>query len=290
MIPEETEVYRINKKYGAEYLTFRRFDEEPGLRAIFTTRWGGVSGGCCENWNFGFNERDSDENRAYNYRKLAQVMGTELDDLVVSDQTHTVNIETVGAEHAGWGLLGIAEDSEKRRFHDVDGLITDTPGLALVTLHSDCNALYFYDPENRVIGLAHSGWRGTLGKIGARMVEKMHNEFGSDPSMLICGIGPSICGDCFEIDEDVAQMFFDDCEDYRSMAKSGMKDGVKKYYLDLWAVNRHIMAEAGVKPANIECMGLCTKENTDVFFSHRGQHGKRGTMAASMMLEPGFNG
>ncbi|MDD6155090.1 MAG: peptidoglycan editing factor PgeF [Eubacteriales bacterium] len=286
MIAEETDVYKLREKAGAKFLTFKRLDREPGLKAIFTTRWGGISEGCCENWNFGFSDRDTDACRAYNYKKLAEVMGTDLEHLIVTDQTHTTNVEVVDGSFAGYGLRGILPDADTRRFHDVDGLVTNVPGLALVTHHSDCNALYFYDPYNRAIGLAHSGWKGTLNGIGPKLVGIMEEKYGTDPGRLLCGLGPSICGDCFEIDEDVANLFFDKCPAYRDFSTSKVNEAcLTKYYLDLWSVNRYMLEKAGLDSANIFCMGLCTKENLDTFFSHRGQRGKRGTMAACMMLE-----
>ncbi len=275
MIEKETDTYKLHIKGEVQYLTFKRLDEFPELRHLFTTRHGGISTGCRESWDLGFSEEDGPEAREYNCGVLADVMGIAQGDMVWTQQTHTTNIRRVTEDDRGKGA------TRPRDYTDVDGLVTDCRGIALVTTHADCNALYFYDPLKHVIGLAHSGWKGTLHRIGKVMVNKMQADFGSDPGELVCGIGPSLCQDCFEVDRDVAGMFSAADAAY---GKFAYEKGVKTY-IDLWAINEYILQGAGVRPENILCMGLCTKENTDMFFSHRGQHGKRGTMAAAMLLK-----
>ena len=275
MIEKETEIYRLQEKNGAQYLTFKAYDGYEELQHCFTTRFGGVSTGNYGTWNLCQNiRRDSPENIRKNYDILAEVMGTTPDRLVLTDQTHTSNIRTVTLDDLGKGV------TKPMDYEDVDGLVTNLRGVGIVSQHADCNALFFYDPVKHVIGVAHSGWRGTLKRIGAVMLKRMADEFGSVPGDVIIGIGPSLCQDCFEVDEDVAEAFFDDCEEYRRFS---YQKGIK-YYLDLWAINRYILCEAGASDENVNCMGLCTKCHNDVFFSHRGQHGDRGNMAAFMML------
>ena len=94
-----------------------------------------------------------------------------------------------------------------RDLQSIDGLCTNEPGVTLVTYYADCVPLYFLDPVTRSVGLAHAGWRGTVAKIGAVMVEKMAREFGSNPKDIIAGIGPSIGPCCYEVDEPVANQF-----------------------------------------------------------------------------------
>ena len=298
----------------ARYLTFRRLDQEQGLRHLFTTRWGGISKGPCENWNLGSgtgHNPDTPENRKYNVAMLARCMGTTPDRTVWTDQTHTTNIRVVTEEDLGKGGVRPMD------YTDVDGLVTDRPEVCLITLHADCNAVYFFDPVRRVIGLAHSGWKGTLNQISACMVSLMKDRYGTRPENLICGIGPSLCQDCFEVDEDVAELFFqaglvprpDQSEQAENLEMPGSPtcpdtcgasapraccrdlvyslvngDGITKYYINLWKIIDYTLTAEGVKKENILTMGLCTKENLDTFFSHRGQHGWRGLMAAAMML------
>lgn len=275
MINNETNVYKLHKFKDAQYLTFKAFDRYPELTHLFTTRHGGISTGCCESWNLGFpDHRDTMENRIHNCDVLADILGIPASNTVWAKQTHTTNIRKVTDSDRGKGITKACD------YQDVDGLITDSRETALVTLHADCNALFFYDPVKQVIALAHSGWKGTLGKIAEKMVEKMALEFSCNRYDILVGIGPSLCQDCFEIDTDVADQFFTSDSKYAGMCYTRGT----KYYLDLWAVNRSILINSGIDNDHIFTMGLCTKENTDMFFSHRGQNGERGLMAAAMML------
>ena len=269
-----TEQYQLHQEGERKYLTLPALSCYPELRHLFTTRHGGVSSGCTASWNFGAWSMDSEANISRNYEILAETLDTVPEQMLRTDQTHTTNIRAVTEEDRGKGI------TRPKDYSDVDGLVTNVKGIALVTGHADCNAVFFYDPVKQVIGLAHSGWRGTLGGIAAGMVRKMAECYGCASGDLITGLGPALCQDCFEVDADVAQRFFDKSADYQQFAyMRGMK-----YYVDLKGIIRHDLLSAGVPEAQFHDMGLCTKCHTDMFFSHRGHHGKRGIMAAAMML------
>ena len=255
-------------------MTFPRLESYPELKHLFTTRKGGVSEGCCGSWNFGARSLDTEENIRRNYEILAEVLGVSTDQMVTSAQTHTTNIRVVTAADGGVGIM------PNPSFQDVDGLVTNEKNLAIITGHADCNPVYFYDPVKQVIGLAHSGWKGTLGGISEKMAVLMAETYGCEPADILAGIGPALCQDCFEVDQDVADRFFERNEDYRRFA---YEKGIKTY-IDLPQIIRYDLLAAGLLDEHIFDMGLCTKENTDLFFSHRGQQGKRGIMAAVMML------
>lgn len=266
--------YTLHINGDRRYLTFPGLDEYPELLHLFTTRHGGVSTGCVSSWNFGEQSLDTDENILQNFKILADTMGISAKQFVRTQQTHTSNILTVSEADAGKGV------TRPRGYTDIDGLVTDTRGLAIVTTHADCNSVYFYDPVKHVIGLAHSGWRGTLLGISRAMVAKMHDEFSSDPADLLAGTGPALCKDCFEVDFDVAEAFL--------KANPGnaafIEERPPKYHIDLKAIIRRDLMDSGLKAENIMDMELCTKCHKEDFFSHRGHKGKRGLMAAVMML------
>lgn len=134
-----------------------------------------------------------------------------MEDIVTSDQTHTTNVRVVTEEDRGNGI------TKPRPYTDVDGMITNVPGLVLATFYADCVPLFFIDPVHRAVGLSHSGWRGTVGKIGKVTVEKMTEEFQTDPSELYAAIGPSICQDCYEVSEDVIDQFREAFEENTGM-------------------------------------------------------------------------
>jgi hypothetical protein len=257
-------------------LQFTIFQEIPWIAHCFTTRAGGVSEGMYASLNLSFSRGDVPEAVMENYRRVAEAMGLTPEHIVTSDQTHTTNVRHVTAEDAGKGIV------TPRDYQDIDGLITDTPGLLLATFYADCVPLYFVDPIHHAIGLSHSGWRGTVGKMGAVTLEKMQACFGSKPEDMLCGIGPSICQDCYEISEDVAEEFrkhFPGHEDELLQKKAG-----GKYQLDLWRANTLVLTEAGVLPEHIAVTNICTCCNSQQLFSHRASHGKRGNLGAFLCI------
>ncbi len=268
------ERYHLQHHGDCQFLTFPQLEKYGELKHMFTTRHGGVSEGCCDSWNFGAKSLDSVENIRRNYEILADVLDTDLQHMVTSAQTHTTNIRVVTAEDGEAGI------PPAPGFQDVDGLLTNERGIAIITGHADCNAVFFFDPVRKVIGLAHSGWKGTLGGISEKMVSLMGDTYDCKPEDILAGIGPSLCQDCFEVDQDVADQFFARNGVYRDYAYSR---GIKTY-IDLKAIIRYDLREFGLQDEHIFDMGICTKENTDMFFSHRGQQGKRGIMAAVMMM------
>lgn len=254
-----------------EYLTFPGLAKTGLVRHLFTTRKGGVSEGEFASMNVSFTRGDDPERVSENYRRLASVLGCRPEDMVATHQTHTVNVRQVTEADRGKGVTC------PRDYEDVDGLVTDRPGIVLVVFVADCVPLYFVDPVHRAVGLAHSGWRGTAAGMGARMVRTMGERFGTRPEDLLAAIGPSICGACYEVSGDVAERF----ERYRTVVP-GREPG--KYQLDLWETNRRILLEAGVRADRIEVTDLCTCCNSGYLFSHRASKGRRGALGALLGL------
>ncbi len=259
-----------------EFLTFPLLEETGIVKHLFSTRLGGVSQGDCASMNFSMDRGDSRENVLTNFGRIAQVLGCGIDDMTASHQTHTTNIRRMTEADRGKGIL------RERDYQDVDGMVTDVPGLVLVTFYADCVPLYFVDPVHRAIGLAHSGWRGTAGRMGERMVEAMGRQFGSRPEDIRATIGPSICRDCYEVSEDVAAQFTEMLGG--DVAVPGEKAG--KYQLDLWLANELILRQAGILPEHLEVTDICTCHNSGYLFSHRASGGRRGSLGAFLMLKP----
>ena len=180
------------------------------------------------------------------------------------------------AEDAGKGIV------KERDYTDIDGLITNEPGLVLSTFYADCVPLYFVDPVHRAIGMSHSGWKGTVGKMGAATITAMKREFGTEAKDLVCAIGPSICQDCYEVSEDVADAFKEAFPGHADEILLDKKNG--KYQLDLWGANEIVLTEAGVLKEKIAVTNICTCCNPDLLFSHRASHGKRGNLGAFIYL------
>lgn len=274
----EHENTKVNRKGEVVYLTFPRLEETGVVLHGFTTRLGGVSKGDCSSMNLSFSRGDEEAAVYENYRRIAEAVGFSSENVVCSDQTHTTNVRRVGKEEKGCGLYS------PRPYQDVDGLITNEPGVTLATFYADCVPLYLVDPVKKAVGLSHSGWRGTTGKIGKVTVEAMEREFGSRPEDILAVIGPSICQDCYEVSEDVAEAF-------RSAYLPAvwerllLKKENGKYQLNLWEACRENFLEAGIPEDNIVIPEICTCCNPSFLFSHRASKGKRGNLAAFLMLK-----
>lgn len=242
----------------------------------FTTREGGVSEGIFDSLNLSFTRGDDESAVMENYDRLAAVLDTRKEQFVCTDQTHTTNVIRVGKEDCGYGV------TRQKPYTDVDGLVTDEPGVVLSTFFADCVPLYFVDTVNRAIGLSHSGWRGTVGRMGQRTLEKMAAEFGTNPKDVVAAVGPSICQECYEVSEDVAEEFIKEFSGHADEILINKGNG--KYQLDLWKTNEIVLIEAGVKKENIAVTNICTCCNPDVLFSHRASKGKRGNLGAFMYI------
>jgi len=263
---------------GVHLLTFPLFEETNRTAHGFSTRLGGVSEGKFSTMNFSFTTGDDRERVMENYRRIARMMGVDLERMVLSYQTHTTNVRIVTEEDAGKGIV------KERDYRDVDGLITNVPGITLVTFYADCVPLYFLDPVHGAIGLSHSGWRGTVKRMGKVTLELMAETYGTRPEDVLCCIGPSICQDCFEVGGEVVEEFRKEFKErYWPELFYGKENG--KYQLDLWRANEIIFQEAGVKKEHIQTTDICTHCNPQYLFSHRTFGTERGNLAAFLCLK-----
>ena len=273
-ISDEGKGLEVVQKDEVLYLTFPALSKIEGITHLFTTRLGGVSEGIFDSMNLSYTRGDKKESVDENYRRIAAMLGCSPADIVCSDQTHTTNIRKVTAADKGKGVI------RERDYTDIDGLVTNEPGIALATFYADCVPLYFADPVKKVIGLAHSGWRGTVGRIGAEMIKKMEQEYGCDRKDIVVANGPSICKDCYEVSEDVAEQF--EAEFGSKVLEPGKAEG--KYQLDLWKANEMVFLQAGIWPEHISVTDICTCCNHKLLFSHRASKGQRGNLGAFLML------
>lgn len=259
------------------YLTYKKLDELTMVNHAFSTRLGGVSRGEFTSMNLSFGRGDADENVHENYKRLCKSAGFEYESLTASKQVHETVVRRVTKENRGVGIRKPAD------MPSVDALITNDPAVTLVTYYADCTPVFFVDTNKNAIGLAHAGWRGTVGEISLKVVEKMTAEFGTNPEDLICAIGPVIGKCCYEVSlecaEEFAKLFTFDSPVIEKTSKPD------KFMIDLALANKLILKNAGVKEENIVISDLCTKCNCDLLWSHRATAGKRGTMAAFMQIK-----
>ena len=263
------------------YITFPVLSEIPFINHGFSTRLGGVSTGHMTSMNLGYGgpTLDYPANILENFKLITDSMGIDPNTIVRSWQVHKTNIRIVTKEDCGKGLY------RERDYNEIDGLITNSPGVTLVTNYADCVPLYLVDPVNKAIGLSHSGWRGTVEKMGKVTVEHMTEAFGSNPEDIICVIGPSICEQCFEIGEEVA-VEFNKAFNLMDVSNHIISPNSKgRYQCDLWVANKEVLKEAGIKEDNIHISEACTSCHDDLLFSHRKTNGKRGSLAAFLAIK-----
>lgn len=270
---------RLEQKNGVPYFVFQNLENTKLVRHGFSTRMGGISEGDLGSMNLSFGRGDDPENVRENFVRIGKAIGFDPESLVLSSQIHTTNVRLVTEADRGKGF------SAERDYDDVDGLITNVPGLTLGTFYADCVPLFFVDPVHRAIGLAHSGWKGTVHRMGAVTLQKMKEAFGTDPADVQAAIGPSICQDCYEVSEDVALAFKEEFWEYADERLLYRKEN-GKYQLNLWRANELVLLEAGIRQRRLTITNICTCCNPEYLFSHRASQGKRGNLGAFLQLMP----
>jgi YfiH family protein len=266
--------FKHNIQGEVEYLTVESFEKTRALRHGFTTRLGGVSEGYYASMNLGINTGDDMENIKKNFDLICGIVGVDPKDMVFSKQIHSDNIYKVTLKDRGKGLY-LESDIDS-----ADGLISDIPQIPMVAFYADCVPVILLDPVLKVVCLVHSGWKGTVLKIGEKAVKKMLSEYGCDVKNILAAIGPSI-GPChYEVSGDVAEKF-------KEVFPGGemLKDkGNGKYMLDLWKTNADILKDAGISDEHITLSAECTYCKSGIYFSHRASKGLRGSLAAIVEL------
>lgn len=267
----------LNSPDSVPYLTYNSLSEINFINHAFSTRLGGVSEGEFTSMNMAFNRGDNPENVTENYKRICKSAGFDFDSLTASAQDHNTFVRAVTSENKGVGIY------KPRDLHSVDALITNEKGVTLVTYYADCTPLFFVDIKQKAIGLAHAGWRGTVGRIGGKVVKKMTELYGTNPADIIAAIGPAISVCCYEVDKPCADNFYALSDLDSSRFVFPKENG--KYMIDLLETNRQILVAAGVKNENITVSDVCTNCNSELLWSHRATKGKRGTMSAFMCIK-----
>ena len=259
----------ITKNQGSlEYLQA----EGISVPHAFTTRFGGVSTGAQESLNIAFGNGDTMENVEANIRILAKALDFDPEKLVCPRQTPTNWVRVVtDRDH-----ISLCH----RDYPECDGLVTGTPGTALMIYTADCTPILLHDPVTGAVGAVHAGWRGTVGAIAKVAVQTMANAFGCDPANIRAAIGPNI-GKChFETDSDVPQALRDA---FGEEVSPYIEQTGEKYHVDLKQVNAMVLRRAGVR--HIEISPVCTYCDHDRFWSHRVTGGIRGSQGAVIVCK-----
>lgn len=277
--PDILNTTRFLNEHDVPLIKFRPFEDINFIEHGFSTRLGGCSSGIYKSMNLSFNLDDDKENVLKNFHTIAKAIDISVDNMVYSKQTHTTNVLKVGHEKCGMGIV------RQRDYDNIDGLVTNEPGVCLVTSFADCVPLFFVDKVNKCIGSSHSGWRGTVGNIAKNTLELMKKEYGTRAENVAAFIGPSICMNCYEVSEDVIEQYNKafSKEELKDIVSAGKEKG--KYLLNLQMANYYNMINAGIVPQNIGISDICTCCNSDILFSHRASHGKRGILCGFIYIK-----
>lgn len=239
------------KKDDIEYLQFKKLLEFDNLVHCYTLS--------VNNVDFKSNySKESILNSSYD--RICNALEIRRTDIVKPKQTHTDCIENV--------------ENKFEKYEDVDGLLTNKANINLMLSFADCTPILLYDPINKVIGNIHSGWRGTVQKIGQKAVKKMIKDYDSRPEDIIACIGPCI-GKChFEVEHDVKEMFEKtfsylgrNCDIIEK--QEVLVNGKQKYHIDTTIINRLILEEVGLSKNNIIESNICTVCNSEYMHSYR---------------------
>lgn len=253
-----------------------RLFAEKGIKHAFFTRKGGVSVREFGSLNFAVGNgeiKDSESNVFENHRIAASVFGLDASDICRSVQTHTSVVELVDESDRGRGLTKEPFD------HGVDGLVTCRKDMILSIRTADCVPVLLCDAEAKVCSAVHAGWRGTVGGITKNAIELMERQ-GAKRERIVAAIGPCIDKCCYEVGKELFDEFAAVSPEY-SLFFTPVGE---KYMLDLNLANETILRDSGILAENIAVMRLCTKCNSEQFFSHRRQGAVRGTMSAMICL------
>ena len=238
-------------KDGIEYIQFKKLLEYPEITHCYTMRNN-------NELNFQIKNRDFFKQSC---DKILKSLNLKNAQIVRPYQTHTDIVEKV------------EEVKTTDELKDVDGIVTDKKNITLLTTSADCISMLLYDPVKKAIGSIHSGWKGTLKGIIVKAIEKMVTEYQSNPEDIICCICPSIRQCCFEVDEDVKDLFYNKYKELKNIDEiiklRDKKEDKQKYYIDTVKINIELLKNIGLKEKNIIDSNICTMCHSKEFHSYR---------------------
>ena len=255
-------------------LLLYRFDLAAGFSHIVhavTTRTGGAGRAPFDSLNLSMHVGDDPQTVLHNRAITAAALGIDPSRLVVARQPHGDLVAVVRREDRGRGAFGTETE-----FQDADALITGERGLMLMCFSADCPPVLLFDPARNAVGVAHSGWRGTVAGVVGSTVRCMESEYGSSPADLIACIGPGIGVCCFEVGPVVCRPI----DERMPLMKECVELREERTFVDLPGAIRLQLLDAGLAERNIETACLCTSCRNDEFFSYRADGDTTGRFAA----------
>ncbi|SFX26596.1 conserved hypothetical protein [Thermoactinomyces sp. DSM 45891] len=266
------EPFQMQKKSSIPYFALELWQEEfPHLTVGFSAREEGSSSMC---HNYALHVEDQPPRVVENRKSLMRDLSFSLDSFTCGEQVHGVNIAYVTDEDRGRG-----NQDRESAFSDTDGLFSREEDILLASFYADCVPLFFYAPDIDVIGVAHAGWKGTVQKIGPKMIAEMVTK-GADRSKIRMAIGPSIGACCYEVDEHVLRPMKDALMCQVLPLAVALPTATYKAMLDLKEANAQLCKQVGLRDDQIVKSNYCTSCSNEHFHSHRRDKGDTGRMVA----------
>jgi YfiH family protein len=250
-----------------QFSNLNKFKE---INHFVSGRKGGRSTGELGGLNLSFKVNDTESNVIENRRLLALAMNVSDNHIVFPVQTHSDRV----------AVLRTVDEADS--LDNTDALVTNLQGVCIAVMSADCVPILLYDTRNKVVGAVHAGWRGTVAKLLDKTIETMEKEFGTRPSDIIAGIGPSISPEIYEVGTEV----LDAAKEAFGSIESLVVQRERRTFFNLWEANRIQLLSRKVAPENIEVAGICTYQNSDQFFSARKSQNKAGRFGAGILIHP----
>jgi hypothetical protein len=257
---------------------FRNLGKYNEVCHFISTRIGGFSSPPFKALNLGFHVGDNPEMVLKNRLLLSRVLGISPGSFTTVQQVHGHNVKIITEELKGSGAV-----NHDPAISEADAMVTNVPDACLLVLQADCVPVLLFDPQKRVIGAAHAGWKGTIRLVAQRVVSEMQEKFGCLPQNIVVGIGPAIGPCCFEVGPEVIAQAKSIFREKRGFISKETLDG--KGYFNLWEANKMQLIQMGIPVGNIEVAGTCTSCRHNIFFSARRQGRKTGRFGAGIMLK-----
>lgn len=245
------------EKNGLKLLKFENLADCGGLRAVVSTRPGGVSPAPFTALNLGFGTNDTMENTLANLKRLCEAAGAPFERTVRMRQVHLANVKEVDKDFD----FGPAPSAVP----NTDALITNRKGVPLLALSADCALAVLYDPEHAALGVCHSGWRGAMLNILSQTAAAMRLRYGTRRERLRVGVSPMISEENYPVKEDFIEKlraFYPEDVSRRCLR---LKDG--RHHFNLKELLKHQLHSMGVE--NYEFAHICTYANKELFYSWR---------------------
>lgn len=264
------------KKDNIEYLQFRKLLEYPEIKHAYSL-------GINRDYRTAKADKKALDIEKYNqaienYKDLCNAISTNSNNLVKANQEHTDRVKIVEEK-----INKNSPDFNLEKYNQTDGLITNKNNIILSTTNADCILLLFYDPKTKTIANIHSGWKGTIKRIAEKTVEKMNQEFNSNPKDMICCICPSIRKCHFEVDRDVMEKFKKEFYEFESTEFIEEKIPNKKWNIDTVYINKKMLEKKRLKPENIIDSKICSMCNSNLIHSYRAE--KEGYGLSTAIIE-----